>query len=74
MGMRAKFKVSQINQFETQKQIIASAIYGHEGENADFTKYTPSGKLEMLVTNEAPASEYMRPGDEFYLTFEKIDK
>jgi hypothetical protein len=40
-------------------------------ENYRFTKATPSGRVELTVTNPA-ALEQFQPGDEFYATFEKV--
>lgn len=67
--VRAKFKCESITDYGTGKEIKAIAVYGTEGENADFTKFTPSGYLSMHTSGETKADEFFKPGKEFYLTF-----
>lgn len=73
-SVRALFKVNGVLLMEGMKQIKMSAIYGKEGENADFAKATPSGNFEMYVSNDVPASDFFSPGDEMYLTFTRRPK
>lgn len=68
--VKAKFKCESVLNFEGGKTAQLRAVYGTEGENADFTKYTPSGNLSINITNEAPANDFFEPGKEYYLTFE----
>ena len=68
--VKAKFKVNSIEQFETQKRVKMSAVYG-TGENADFCKYTPSGIFEMSIDKEAPTASQFEVGKSYYLTFEE---
>jgi hypothetical protein len=72
--VKAKFKVQYVTHFEFSKVVEMNAIYGTEGENADFTKATPNGNLTITISNDVPASELFNPGDEFYLNFDKIQK
>lgn len=72
--MRAKFKVYQAVKSDGRTQIVAGAVYGHEGENADFAKATPSGHLSLIIDDSTPASGYLEANDEFYLDFTKIEK
>lgn len=37
-------------------------------ENHIFSKHTPTGKLEMTITNE-PAAKFFKPGMCYYLDF-----
>lgn len=69
--VKAKFKCDSITTYEHSKEVKASPVYGTSGENADFTKYTPSGQLTMLVSEESKAADFFEPGKEFYLTFEQ---
>lgn len=71
MSVKAKFKCDAITHYEHSKEIKASPVIGYSGENAEFTKYTPSGQLTMLIDNESKAAELFAPGKEFYLTFEE---
>lgn len=72
--IRAKF---ECNTIETDrwgnKTAKMTAVYGTEGENKDFTDATPSGSLEIHISGNAPASEFINPGDVFYLDFTKAE-
>lgn len=78
MTVQAKFWVSQINHQSPQNSghdqvatITLQPVYvTGEGENASWSKYTPSGKIEMCVTNPA-AIEQFELGASYLITFEK---
>jgi hypothetical protein len=69
--MRAKFKCNSIINYEGSKTANLNAVYGTSEENKDFTKFTPSGKLEISIMNDAPASTFFEVGSEYYLDFKK---
>ena len=71
MAVKAKFKCQSITDFGGQKQASMSAVYSQTGENADFAKATPYGELKINIDAEVPASDYFKPGKEYYLTFEE---
>jgi hypothetical protein len=71
MKVKAKFKCASVTENEYNKTVQLNAIYGTEGENADFTKATPWGELKMNIDKEVPASDFFKPGEVVYLTFEK---
>ena len=48
-----------------------SAIYGREGENADYSKATPWGELNIKIDQSTPAYDAFVPGKDYYLTFEE---
>ena len=68
----AKFRVDHMAKFpkydgeDTPWNIV---MYPVQGE--PFGKYTPSGKIEMIVKNDA-ASEQFIPGKEYLVTFEPV--
>lgn len=73
--VRALFKVNSVTHLEMgNSQIKMSAIYGKEGENADFAAATPFGSFEMHINQDRPASQFFAPGDEIYLDFTKKPK
>ena len=74
MSVKAKFKCDSITSFEHCKKVDLSAVYSNVGENADFTKYTPSGNLSINIDNTSAASDYFNPGEEYYITFDKVTK
>ena len=72
--VKAKFRCASVTDFGSNKQAQMSAVYGASGENADFAKATPYGELKINIDSEVPASDFFKPGEEYYLTFEKIEK
>lgn len=73
MSIKAKFKCNYVTEYENQKQALLVPVIGNSEENKTFSKYTPSGKLEIMIDNETPASDYFKPGKEYYLTFEEAN-
>lgn len=71
MSVRAKFKCLSITDFGGQKQANLIAVYGKEGENADFAKATPNGNLTIGIDSGVPASQFFEPQKEYYLLFEE---
>lgn len=63
---------------ESQATVRLGAVYVPEGdegaspEDIAFSLATPSGSLEMNITNP-DALEQFQPGDIFYLRFEKAE-
>ena len=70
--VKAKFRCNSITDFGFSKSVKFSAIYGKEGENADFSKATPSGQIEMMIDNETKAADLFQPQKDYYLTFEAV--
>lgn len=76
MTVQAKFWVSGI-QHQSPKSaecdqvamIEMQPVFG-DGDNADWAKHTPSGKIEMCITNPA-AIEQFELGGEYVLSIEK---
>lgn len=72
--IRAKFKCNSVTDNGYRKNASLTAVYGKEGENADFAKATPSGTLQINIDKETPASEFFVPQEDYYLVFEKAEK
>ncbi len=69
MAVRAKFFVKGINHLhstETCVEISMSPVYSGNEDNTEWSKFTPSGELKMLITNEN-AVEQFELGGEYYL-------
>ena len=69
MKTRCKFRVESVTRFASAyEQIKLSAVYddGISKENASFAASTPSGALEITVTNPAVIGKFV-PGDYYYL-------
>jgi hypothetical protein len=71
MQVRAKFRCNSIvpGFSEGQKKITLNAVYGNEGENADYSKYTPSGNLDILIDGSTKAVDFFEQGKDYYLDF-----
>jgi hypothetical protein len=67
--VRAKFQCNSIEINTWTKTAKLSAVCGAEGENKDFTEATPNGTLEIMIQGDVPASEFFKPGKEYYLDF-----
>ncbi len=69
--VRAKLECTSIESFKESKVAKFQAVIAYIGlsENTDFTKYTPSGRLEITITNNVPASDFFEVGEEYYLDF-----
>lgn len=73
MTVSAKFKVGQVNDFGEYRQVHLTPVYSPDpnSENYSWSKWTPSGKLEMTITNPA-AFEQFAPGKTFLMTFNEV--
>lgn len=54
-----------------QKRMFAIPVTSGSEENKSFSRWTPAGQLELIISNETEAADFLQPGDEFYLTIEK---
>lgn len=75
--VRAKFFVQSVEHLHTGgvdpcTNITMAPVYANGDENADWSKYTPGGKLEMMVTNQSAIDQFDL-GQEFYLDFTPAD-
>lgn len=64
--MKAKFKCQQVNKLEFGEQAHLSPVHGDSEENKTYSKFTPSGKLEIMITNEA-VFDFFKPGKSYVL-------
>lgn len=75
MAVRAKFRVSCVEDYGQSKQLRMSPVYegplGDNEENKRFTKASPSGELKLMIDNPY-ASEQFAPGQEWYLDFTQV--
>lgn len=70
--IRAKFQVESVLQQKGTQVVTARPVMGGSDENKSFSKWTPSGKLEMQITDETPAFDMLKPGQEFYMDLTPI--
>lgn len=78
-NMRAKVKVSNINQFEGSESLTFNAVcankFGDNGsdENNTYAKYTPSAEFKLTVNNPALLGKF-KVGAEYYVDFSPVEK
>lgn len=69
MSVRAKFKVSRIEQESVDGRIIElKPVTGGSAENQSFYRWTPSGVIELRTISEFAAKQF-EFGKEFYVDF-----
>jgi len=72
MSVRAKFMCNAVipNSWGNTTTAHFNAVYGNEGDNADYSKATPCGNLSMVIDADVPAATYFQQGQCYYLTFD----
>lgn len=73
MSVRAKFSVSNRLKDDYGNQIIRLYAVWDDGieENKRFAQSTPSGMIELTITNP-PAAEFFTPGKQIYVDFNEV--
>lgn len=71
--LRAKFKCINVTtgpdgDEKLWESVELNAVYATEGENASWSKWTPSGSVKMSITN-AGAFGKLEQGREYYIDF-----
>jgi hypothetical protein len=79
MMMRAKMKIDSVERFALcenlrMRPVCKSGGYPADGSDEDntFAKFSPSGSLELTITNPALLGQF-NPGDTYYLDFTKVE-
>jgi hypothetical protein len=74
MTILAKFKVGSVTDFGNNNHDVAmSPVTSGSEENKSFSKWTPSGKIEMHITNPECIG-FFQAGEEYYVEFRKAEK
>lgn len=67
----AKFKVGSVTDFgNSNENVKMSPVVSDSNENKSFSMYTPSGAIEMHITNP-DAIGFFKPGKEYYVEFKE---
>lgn len=70
--IRAKFSCWEVKTDEYGEHVLLQAVYGSDEkdneENNQFSESTPSGRLEMQISNPG-AKGFFEPEKEYYLDF-----
>lgn len=70
MSVRAKMKCVEITETDYCRRVKLGAVYGSPDrpDNASWSKATPSGSIELSITNP-DAYEQFKVGAEFFVDF-----
>lgn len=72
--VEAKFKCSSVEEFAGgYKEAKLQAVYGNGGGNEDFAEATPSGDVSITISPGRLASDFFKPGAEYYLDFTQAE-
>lgn len=74
MSIRAKFHCNSVTDNGFNKSANLSAVYGKEGENADYAKATPFGSLQITIDKDTKASDFFEPQKDYWLLFDVVEK
>jgi hypothetical protein len=70
----AKFKVGSVTDFgNNNHNVKLSPVTSGSKENESFSMYTPSGQIEMHITNP-DCIGFFEAGSEYYVEFKKAPK
>ena len=77
MSVKAKFRCDTVTPYyegmaDEGRTVNFSAVIGTEGDNKDWSKWTPFGQLQMNISNP-DAFEQFKQGGIYYLILEPVD-
>ena len=74
MTVRAKFQCNSIQKSQDNATAVVHLIAVTTGsaENETWSKYTPSGQLQMVISNPA-AAEQFEQGREYYIDIQPAE-
>ena len=69
MNVRAKFICTGVedNPPSESKTVSFSPVVSGSEENKSFSKYTPSGTLQLVISYDTPACDAFERSKEYYL-------
>jgi len=73
MTVKAKFRVSKVTRHAHGfDEVVLEPHYEDSGPNKSWSEATPSGKIEMTITNQT-AVDYFEAGVEYLIDFERVE-
>lgn len=76
MTVVAKFKVASVAETSSDhRNVTMAAVYSSDPahENYSWSKWTPSGSINMSITNPEAFNQF-EAGAEYMVTFKKVEK
>ena len=72
--LKQAISAGQVNRVVTLAPVIRSTGQPGDGQNVDWSKYTPSGQIEMTVTQDSAAQWFEdRIGKDVAITFADVE-
>lgn len=70
MSVVAKFELAAKTEYKGGSTgVVLQAVQAD-----DFTQYTPSGKIEMSISDKGkPAADFFKSGKKYKVTFEEVE-
>ncbi len=72
MKIRAKFRCFSIESFENVEIVKLCAVNILKDDNTDWSRDTPSARLEMTITNPSATAQY-KPGKTYPIDITEED-
>lgn len=68
--VRAKVTAHSVVRYDNGDCVLkATPVMGNEGDNADYSKYTPNGSIELHISAGTKAVEFFEAGKSYYVDF-----
>lgn len=78
-NVRAKFRITNVELYEQPKgagNVKLTAGNDKESDNTDWSQWTPSGSIQMMITNPEAFKVFMdafNAGKRFYVDFSIVE-
>lgn len=74
--VRAKFRCVDVQDAPeySQKSVQFHVVTDGCEENKSFSKYTPSGIINMIISYDTPAVDAFESGKEYYVDFTPVEQ
>lgn len=69
----ARVLCTHVDTYTGSQEVFFQATKRQDRDNADFTKYTPSGEVRFTISSEATAFNKFTPGKYYELEFVELD-
>lgn len=73
MSILAKLQCTHVTVGVNNETPVLAAVTATSEENKTWSQYTPSGRLELQITNPAVFG-FFEPGSEYVVIIEKVTK
>lgn len=65
MNVRAKMRCVSVSRDQQTTVVRMEPVVSGSAENAEWSRWTPSGELRLGITNDKPAAGAFTPGAEY---------